>query len=135
MSWSWPLTSGTLTSRPVIVSHTGVRATCDNARNLSDAQLRAVAKSGGVIGIGFWGTAVCGRTPAKIAAAIRHAVHVAGEDHVALGSDYDGATTVGFDASELRAVTQALIDVGLSDATIRKVLGENARRVFSRTLP
>jgi microsomal dipeptidase-like Zn-dependent dipeptidase len=124
-----------LATRPVLVSHTGVRATCDNPRNLSDAQLRALAKNGGVAGIGFWGTAVCGRTPGKIAAAIRHAVAVAGEDHVALGSDYDGATTMGFDVSQLRAVTQALVDAGLSDATIRKVLGENARRLFARILP
>jgi microsomal dipeptidase-like Zn-dependent dipeptidase len=124
-----------LSARPVLVSHTGVRATCDNPRNLSDAQLRAVAKSGGVVGIGYWGTAVCGRTPAKVAAAIRHAVKVAGEDHVALGSDFDGATKMGFDVSQLRAVTQALVDVGLSDAQIRKVLGENALKLFSATLP
>jgi membrane dipeptidase len=124
-----------LTRRPVLVSHSGVRATCDNARNLSDGQLRAVAKNGGVVGIGFWSTAVCGRTPAQIAAAIRHAIDVAGEDHVALGSDYDGATTVGFDVAQLRCVTQALVDAGLSDGAIRKVLGENAHRLFSTALP
>lgn len=124
-----------LATRPVLVSHTGVRATCDNQRNLSDAQLRAVARNGGVIGIGFWGTAVCGRMPRQIAAAIRHALAIAGEDHVALGSDYDGATTMGFDVSQLRAVTQALVDAGLSDAAIRKVLGENAQRFFAAALP
>jgi microsomal dipeptidase-like Zn-dependent dipeptidase len=124
-----------LATRPVLVSHTGVRATCDNPRNLSDAQLRAVAANGGVLGIGFWATAVCGRTPAAIAAAIRHAVAVAGEDHVALGSDYDGATMMGFDVSQLRAVTQALVDADLTDEAIRKVLGENARRLFAGALP
>jgi membrane dipeptidase len=43
-----------MASRPVIFSHTGVRGTCDNRRNLSDEQLRKIAATGGVIGIGFW---------------------------------------------------------------------------------
>ena len=46
--------------RPVVVSHTGVRGTCDNARNLTDDQLRGVAGTGGLIGIGFWPTATGG---------------------------------------------------------------------------
>ena len=49
-----------IATKPIIVSHTGVKGTCDNQRNLSDAQLRAIAKTGGIIGIGFWDTAVCG---------------------------------------------------------------------------
>jgi membrane dipeptidase len=47
-----------MAKRPVVVSHTGVKGTCDNTRNLSDDHLRAIAKTGGVIGIGFWDTAV-----------------------------------------------------------------------------
>jgi microsomal dipeptidase-like Zn-dependent dipeptidase len=54
---------------------------------------------------------------------------------VALGSDYDGATRVGFDTSELRALTQALLDAGLSDESLGRVLGGNALRVLSQTLP
>src|SRR5690606_29247407 len=52
-------------TRPVVVSHTGVKGTCDNNRNLSDDQLRAIADKGGLVGIGFWDTAVCGTEPAN----------------------------------------------------------------------
>ncbi len=121
--------------RPPIVSHTGVKATCDNARNLSDEQLRALAASGGVIGIGDWPTAVCGDTPATIARAIRHAVNVAGDDHVALGTDFDGAVRAPYDTSRLDALTQAMLDVGLSEGTVRKILGANAVRVLREVLP
>ena len=53
-----------------------------------------------------------------------------GIDHVALGSDYDGATTVRFDTSQLTQVTQALLDEGFSESEIRQAMGENALRVI-----
>jgi membrane dipeptidase len=121
--------------RPVIVSHTGVKGTCDNARNLSDAHLRGVARTGGVVGIGFWETAVCGREPKDIARAIRYAVSVAGIDHVALGSDFDGAVATPFDAAGLPALTDALIAEGFSDDEIARVMGANAIRVLQNVLP
>ena len=120
---------------PVVVSHTGVRGTCDNRRNLSDEHIRRIAAGGGVIGIGFWDTAVCGRGPAEIASAIAYVVELVGAQHVAFGSDYDGGTTVGFDASGIPSITQAMMDEGLSDRQIRRILGENVLRVFSETLP
>lgn len=124
-----------LATKPVLVSHTGVRGTCDNARNLSDDQLRRIAAGGGVVGLGFWDVAACGTTPADVARSIVHVVRTVGADHAALGSDYDGATTVGFDVSRLPALTQALLDAGLSEAELRKVLGGNALRVLEATLP
>ncbi len=124
-----------LVKRPTVVSHTGVRATCDNRRNLSDEHIRRIAAGGGIIGVGFWDKAVCGRAPEDIARAIAHIVRLVGADHAALGSDYDGGTVVGFDTTGLPALTQALIGEGLRDSQIRKVLGENVLRVFSRTLP
>jgi len=124
-----------LATRPVVVSHTGVRGTCDNRRNLSDDHILRIAKGGGIIGIGYWETAACGRAPADIAKAIAYVVQLVGADHAVFGSDYDGGTTVGFDTSALPALTQALIDEGLSDGEIRKILGENVLRVFSQTLP
>lgn len=124
-----------LAERPVVFSHGGVRGTCDNPRNLSDAHVRRIAEGGGVIGIGYWETAVCGRTPADIARALAYVVDLVGADHAALGSDYDGGTTVGFDTSGVEAITQALVDEGLPDSQIRKVLGENVVRLLSRTLP
>lgn len=124
-----------LATRPVVISHAGVRATCDNPRNLSDAQLRAVAGTGGVIGIGFWDTAVCGRSAKAIARAIRHAADVAGVEHVAFGSDFDGNVTVPFDAAGLSRLTQALLDAGFSAHDIRLIAGENVLRVLRATLP
>lgn len=124
-----------LATRPMVVSHTGVRATCDNRRNLSDEHIRRIANAGGVIGIGYWETAVCGRAPADIAKAIAHVVRLVGADHAAFGSDYDGGTTVGFDTSGVPALTQALIDEGLTDTAIRKILGENVLRLLSKALP
>jgi membrane dipeptidase len=124
-----------IVTQPVVVSHTGVRGTCDNQRNLSDEHIRRIAAGGGIIGIGYWETAVCGRTPADVAKALAYVIRLVGAEHAALGSDYDGGTTVGFDTSALPALTQALIDEGLSDSEIRKVLGENVLRVSSRTLP
>ncbi len=123
-----------IATKPPVVSHTGVRATCDNPRNLSDDQLRAVAARGGVVGIGDWPTAVCGGALADIARAIRHAVDVIGDDHVALGSDFDGAVAVPFDASRLDVLTQAMLDAGLPESSVARVLGENAVRVLRATL-
>jgi microsomal dipeptidase-like Zn-dependent dipeptidase len=67
--------------------------------------------------------------------AIRYGIDLVGVDHVALGSDYDGATTVRFDASELPVLTQAMLDEGFSESEIRQVLGDNAVRFFLAQLP
>ncbi|KAK0329933.1 hypothetical protein LTR94_034796, partial [Friedmanniomyces endolithicus] len=67
--------------RPVVSSHGGVQATCGVNRNLSDAEIRGIARTGGVIGIGYWDAAICGTTPDRVAAAILHVRDVAGIDH------------------------------------------------------
>lgn len=124
-----------LVTGPVIVSHTGVKGTCDNNRNLSDAQLRAIAKTGGVIGIGYWNTAVCGKDATSIARAIMHAVSVVGAEHVALGSDFDGAVPVPFDTTGLALIVDALLAEDMGEQDIRLVMGESALRVLAQTLP
>jgi len=124
-----------LVRRPVVVSHTGVRATCDNTRNLSDGQLRAIAATGGVVGIGFWDTATCGTDARAVARAVAHSVRVAGPEHVALGSDFDGAVTTPFDATGVPLVTEALLEAGLDEATVGQVMGGNVVRLLRATLP
>jgi len=124
-----------LTRRPVILSHGGVRGTCDTARNLADEQMRRIAAAGGLVGIGYWDAAVCDITPAGVVRSIRHAIDLLGAEHVALGSDYDGATTVAFDTSELSALTQAMLDAGFSEQEIRLVMGENVKRFLLQYLP
>lgn len=119
-----------LAKRPLVSSHGGVQATCKVNRNLTDDELRGIARTGGVVGIGYWDAAVCATTPTAVANAIAHAVQVAGIDHVGLGSDYDGAVTTGFDVSQLAAVTQALLDRGFSDGDIAKIMGGNTLRVL-----
>jgi len=124
-----------LSTTPLVVSHTGVRGTCDSPRNISDDHMQRIAAAGGLIGIGYWDGAVCDATPAGVAKSIAYAVKLLGKDHVALGSDYDGATSVYFDTSELAALTQALLDVGLSEEEIRAVMGDNQIRFFRKYLP
>ncbi len=124
-----------IATRPVVVSHTGVRGTCDNQRNLSDAQLAAISRNGGLIGIGVWETAVCGGDAHAIARAIAHAINVAGFEHVALGSDFDGAVSAPFDVTGLPQITQALLDAGLDQTAIDGVMGGNVRRLLKRVMP
>ncbi|HEY4900989.1 MAG TPA: membrane dipeptidase [Terriglobales bacterium] len=124
-----------MATKPVIVSHTGVKGVCDNNRNLSDDELRAVAATGGVIGVGFWEVATCGQDANAIATAIRYTAGVVGAEHVALGSDFDGAVTEPFDASGLVLITEALLQQGVSERDIRLIMGENVARVLSQTLP
>lgn len=124
-----------ITNGPLVVSHTGMRGHCENDRNFSDDLMREIATRGGLVGIGFWDGAVCEATVSAIAAAIVYAIETLGAEHVALGSDYDGATTVPFDAAEIAALTDALLQAGVSEADIRAVMGENALRFFADHLP
>jgi microsomal dipeptidase-like Zn-dependent dipeptidase len=116
--------------RPVISSHGGVLGTCKVNRNLSDDEIRGIAKTGGVIGIGYFKGAICSTEPKDVARAIAYVRDVVGIDYVGLGSDFDGGTTVAFDASQVVAVTQALLDAGFSEDDIRKVMGGNVLRVL-----
>ena len=116
--------------RPVVSSHGGVQATCKVNRNLTDEEIRGVARTGGVVGIGYWEGAVCSTDPRAAAKAIKHVRDLVGIEHAALGSDYDGATTVRFDTSQLAQVTQALLDEGFTHDEVRAVMGGNALRVI-----
>jgi microsomal dipeptidase-like Zn-dependent dipeptidase len=124
-----------MATRPIVVSHTGVRGTCDNQRNLSDEQLKGIARTGGVIGIGYWDTAVCGKDAIAIAKAIRYTANLVGVEHVGLGSDYDGAVVAPFDTTGLVRITEALIAEGFSDDEIKMIMGGNAIKLFILNLP
>jgi len=124
-----------LTNRAVIVSHGGLKGTCFSPRNLSDDEARGVARSGGVIGIGFWETAVCGNDVQAITRSIRYAVNLVGIAHVALGSDFDGSVIAPFDSAHLVELTDALLKNGFTPDEIRAVMGENALRFLLENLP
>jgi membrane dipeptidase len=125
----------TLSNRPIIVSHTGLKGACDTPRNLEDDLMKEIAARGGLIGIGFWDGAVCDYSPAGIVRSIRYGIDLLGVDHVALGSDYDGTTTVLVDASELSVLTHEMLKAGFTDEEIRKVMGGNAVRLLRDLLP
>jgi membrane dipeptidase len=124
-----------LATRPVFVSHSGVKGTCDNQRNLSDEHLKGIARTGGVIGIGFWDTAVCGTDAKAIAKAIRYTANLIGVDHVGLGSDFDGAVATPFDTTGLVQITDALLAEGFSDEEVGKIMGRNVLRLLIQILP
>jgi microsomal dipeptidase-like Zn-dependent dipeptidase len=124
-----------LATRPLVVSHIGVKGTCDNTRNLSDDHLRRIAQTGGVIGIGFWDAAVCGTDTKAIARAMRYAANLAGVEHVSLGSDFDGAVRTPFDAAHIIQLTDALLAEGFSESEIAMIMGGNTLRVLQEVLP
>ena len=128
-----------LTDIPLIVSHTGLRSACDAHRNFPDALMRQIVQNGadqggGVIGIGYWADVTCDDSPDGVARVIMAAMDALGAEHVSLGSDYDGSVMVGFDASELAALTDALLRAGASEGEIRGVMGENMLRVLRARL-
>ncbi|HKG56145.1 MAG TPA: dipeptidase [Candidatus Limnocylindrales bacterium] len=124
-----------MATRPVVASHTGVLGSCTSVRNLSDEHLRAIAATGGVVGIGFWPEVCCGDDAAAIARSVRHGVDVIGVEHVGLGSDFDGAVPVPFDATGLVQVTDALLEAGFRDDDVRRVMGGNVLRLLAENLP
>jgi len=124
-----------MATRPVVSSHTGVQGTCAGARNLTDAQLRAIAATGGVVGIGYWPTASCGDDVAAIIRSIRYTADLVGVEHVALGSDFDGSVQTPFDTTGLSLITAGLLADGFSAADIARVMGGNVVRLLRATLP
>jgi microsomal dipeptidase-like Zn-dependent dipeptidase len=124
-----------LARAPIVVSHVGVQATCPGPRNLSDDQIDAIAASGGVIGIGFFAGAVCDISPEGVARAIRHVAERVGVPHVALGSDWDGATRVVLDPPRLVHLTDVLLRAGFDEREVEAIMGRNALRVLAAVLP
>jgi len=124
-----------ISSRPVVLSHGGFKGICDTDRNLSDELMVKVAAAGGIVGVGYWDGAVCDASPAGIARAIRYGIDLLGIEHIALGSDFDGAVTTTFDTSELAVLTQTMLNDGFTEREIRAVMGENMQRFLLDQLP
>lgn len=124
---------------PVVATHSNAHAVCPTSRNLTDAELRAIAATGGLVGICFSVAMlrpdgrVDTRTP--LTDVVRHVDHVAeraGIDHVALGSDFDGAAIpdeIG-DVTGLPSVLEALRSAGYDDEALRKIAHGNWLRVL-----
>ncbi|MDA9957862.1 dipeptidase [Gammaproteobacteria bacterium] len=124
-----------ISNQPLVISHTGFNGYCKSPRNISDSLMIEIAEKGGLIGVGFWDAAVCDNTPKSVAEAIIYGIDLIGAEHVALGSDFDGTITPGFDTSELVAITHELLELGLGKEEIRKVMGENMLSFLQDNLP
>jgi membrane dipeptidase len=120
---------------PIVATHSNARALAPHKRNLADAQLRAIADSGGVAGLNLHASFVAAGRPgmAQVLAQVKHMVEVAGVDHVALGTDFDGGNPVAAvgHAGKLPELAAALIEEGLAERDLRKIFGENALRILT----
>jgi len=122
-------------SLPLIVTHTGVSGVYPHWRNLDDDQLRAIAETGGTIGVmyqaSFLGRGSDGRSADAVIAHLEHIVRTVGEDHASLGSDWDGAIVAPPDIAtclELPVLVQRMLDRGWSPERVRKILAGNFLR-------
>lgn len=123
---------------PLLVTHTGVIGITPHWRNIDDEQIRAVADTGGVIGVIFAPRFVGSDGIAGVVAHLLHLLQIAGEDAVALGSDWDGFVrpTRGLGSpAELPNLTEALLRAGVSAAVVHKILGDNVLRVLEAVPP
>jgi membrane dipeptidase len=126
----------TLSTAPVIVSHTGVAALKNVFRNVSDEEIRAVAKTGGVIGVMYaptWLSTDLNPPVSIVVDHMRHIKQLVGARHIALGSDFDGFIWLPkemWDVRDLPTLTAAMAAGGFSEAEIRGILGENILRTL-----
>jgi membrane dipeptidase len=122
-------------SRPLIATHTGVCGVLPHWRNLDDEQLRAIADSGGTVGVIFQSSFLTTEKPGRSGAIVDHLAHivnVVGEDHASIGSDFDGTISPPTDLRsclELPRLVQHMLDRGWSADRVRKILGGNFVRV------
>ncbi len=129
---------------PVVASHANAYALCEHPRNLTDEQIRAIAQGGGVIGATFVPSFIApkGASLERLLDHIEHLLRVAGEEHVGLGSDFDG---FGFgdpgrqfhdipDVSHLPRLTEGMLRRGWSERVVEKVLGLNFLRLFEEVV-
>lgn len=124
-----------ISSKPLVVSHTGFRGHCKSQRNISDELMTKIAQADGLIAVGFWDGAVCSLHPQHIVDAVIYGIKLVGENHVALGSDFDGSVTTALDASELAILTQLMLESGMNERQVGLVMGGNMLRFLQANLP
>ncbi|MBI9045292.1 MAG: membrane dipeptidase [Anaerolineaceae bacterium] len=138
-----------ISQHPVIDSHRGVRSVTDIPRNISDERIKAIAQTGGVVGLQFFSMVLSNKpdyqaTTDDLIRHIDHIVDIAGVDHVSLGPDFlesnlinrnPGYYVRGIEEIEnLTRAKDALVNHGYSDEDIRKIMGENILRVYQQVI-
>jgi membrane dipeptidase len=129
-------------TQPFMVSHTGIAGVHKHWRNVDDDQLRAVARTGGVVGVmyqsSFLGESYWGGSAGRVVDHLEHIVNVIGDDHAALGSDWDGAIVTPRDMQtclELPRLVQIMLARGWSAERVHKILGGNFLRALQMLRP
>jgi membrane dipeptidase len=119
-------------TRPLLVTHTGFASVTPHWRNLDDRQAKAIAASGGIVGVlyhgPFLGGPPWGGHVRAVARHLAHGVRLLGAQHVCLGSDWDGMIATPVDMPtclELPRLVQALLDEGLSDSDVTLLMGQS----------
>ena len=126
-----------ISQQPIVCSHSSCRALCDHPRNLTDDQMRALAKKGGIMQITLYTGFLRSDGEATIEDAmahLEHAIEVMGIDHVGIGTDFDGDGGVRglANASELLNLTRQLMARGYSDDDIQKIWGGNFLQLMTK---
>jgi membrane dipeptidase len=129
------------TTSPIIASHSDCYSLNPHYRNLTDEQIKAIAKNGGYIGINFYDKFLDkdgeknGATLEKVMEHIDHIKNLVGVDYIGIGSDFDGGITPAvelYDASTYPLITKKLLERGYTEEEVKKILGENFLRVFKK---
>lgn len=131
-----------LSNAPLVATHSNAHSLCTSSRNLTDVQLQAIGRSGGMVGLNFasgflrddgqWTSAT---EPDVMIRHLDHMIRIAGEDCVGLGSDYDGARIPGFikDVAGLPNLVEAMRKAGYGETLIEKLCSKNWLRVLEKT--
>lgn len=128
----WDLSE--MAQAPIVATHSNSAALCPHPRNLSDDQFRAIAQSGGVVGLNYYRAFLGGDGDfPTLIAHLEHFLSLGGEDSVGLGGDFDGCSDLCLGLENLSAVPRlyaALRDRGYGDALLQKLFFDNWMRVL-----
>lgn len=124
-----------MTTKPILTSHTGVKGVLNSKRNLSDAHIKGIANTGGLIGIAFFAEAIGDVSPETIVKNMKYVKDLVGAEHVALGSDYDGSVKTYFDCTGFPLLVDEMLKQGFTEDEIRGIMGENLKQFLLKNLP
>jgi membrane dipeptidase len=128
-----------ISGRPVIATHANSRSQCDHPRNLKDSQIKALAGTGGVIGLCFCPDFICNENPCleRLLDHAEYIASVAGIECIGLGSDFDGIEKVApglEDVTRIPYVAEGLRRRGFNGSEIEMIMGHNWLRVIKEVL-